>query len=75
MSGKGSKPGQNLERQVADAYRALDARRVGHDVEMAGNQIDVYVEMESPDRGLHRIAVEVKDWRRPVGIDVFLQGR
>ncbi|MFQ6100727.1 MAG: restriction endonuclease [Anaerolineae bacterium] len=70
MSDKGSKPGQGLERQVADAYRAMGARKVEHNCELAGNQIDVYVEMESPDRGLHRIAVEVKDWRRPVGIDV-----
>jgi len=71
MSGKESKPGRGLERQVADAYRALGARKVEHDVELAGNQIDVYVKMESPDHGLHRTAVEVKDWRRPVGIDVI----
>lgn len=58
-----------MEQQVADAYRAMGAR-VEHDRELAGNQIDVYVEMESPDRGLHRIAVEVKDWKRSVGIDV-----
>jgi len=70
MSGKESKPGRDLERQVADAYRAIGARKVEHDVELAGNQIDVYVEMESADRGLHRIAVEVKDWHRPVGIGV-----
>jgi hypothetical protein len=59
-----------LERQVADAYRAMGAR-VEHDVELAGNQIDVYVEMGSADRGLHRVAVEVKDWRKPVGINVI----
>jgi len=67
------KPGQVLEQRVADAYRAMGARKVEHDVELAGNQIDVYVEMESADRGLHKIAVEVKDWRRPVGIDVINQ--
>lgn len=64
------KPGTELEQRVADAYRTMGARKVEHDVELAGNQIDVSVEMESADRGLHRIAVEVKDWRRSVGIDV-----
>jgi hypothetical protein len=67
------KSGQALEQEVADAYRKMGARKVEHDVELAGNQIDVYVEMESADRGLHKIAVEVKDWRRPVGIDVINQ--
>jgi hypothetical protein len=71
MPGKDSKPGQGLERRVADAYRAMGARKAEHDVELAGNQTDVYVEMESADHALHRIAVEVKDWRRPVGIDVI----
>jgi formylglycine-generating enzyme required for sulfatase activity len=37
---------------------------------MVGNQIDVYVELETPGCLLHRVAVEVKDWSRPVGIDV-----
>lgn len=69
MSGKGSKTGRELERRVADAYRAIGAQ-VEHNRELAGNQIDVYVEIESPDRGRHRIAVEVKDWNRSVGIDV-----
>jgi len=71
MSGKAPKSGRDLERQVADVYRAMGAREVKHDVELAGNQIDVYVEMESADRGLHRIAVEVKNWRKTVGIDVI----
>ncbi|TEU13407.1 MAG: hypothetical protein E3J21_18705, partial [Anaerolineales bacterium] len=60
-----------IERRVADACRAIGAWKVEHDVELAGNQIDVYVEMESTDRALHRIAVEVKDWPRPVGVDVI----
>jgi hypothetical protein len=53
-----TKTGKALERQVADAYRAIGARRMEHDVELAGHQIDVYVEMEAADRSLHRIAVE-----------------
>jgi hypothetical protein len=65
-----TKTGKALERQVADAYRAIGARRVEHDVELAGHQIDVYVEMEAADRSLHCIAVEAKDYSRPVGIRI-----
>ena len=65
-----SNTGKELEQQVAYAYRAMGARRVQHDVELAGNQIDVYIELEAPGHLLHRIAVEAKDWSRPVGIDV-----
>ena len=39
------KSGKALELHVADAYRHLGARKVEHDVELAGNQIDVYVEL------------------------------
>lgn len=66
----GDKTGRALERQVADLYRALEVRKVEHDVLMAGHQIDVYVEMAGPDGSLHRIAVEVKDWQSRVGVDV-----
>ena len=65
-----AKTGKELERRVADAYRAIGARKVEHDVELAGHQVDVYVEMETADRALHRIAVEAKDYIRPVGIEV-----
>jgi hypothetical protein len=70
MARKTTKTGKALERQVADAYRAMGARKVEHDVELAGHQIDVYVEMETADRALHRIAVEAKDYSRPVGIKI-----
>jgi len=63
------KTGRGFERQVADCYRALGAK-VERDRLMAGHQIDVYVEMAGPDRSVHRIAVEAKDWQSPVGIDV-----
>ena len=62
--------GKELELQVADAYRRMGARKVEHDVELAGNQIDVYVELTTPGNLVHSIAVEVKDWGSPVGIDV-----
>jgi len=62
--------GKALERRIADAYRRIGARVVKHDVNLAGNQIDVYVELETPGRFLHRVAVEAKDWKSPVGVDV-----
>jgi len=72
MAKKATKTGKELERRVADAYRAMGACRVEHDVELAGNQIDVYVELKTTHRRfLHRIAVEVKDWSKPVGIDII----
>jgi len=62
--------GKELERLVAEAYRALGARSVKHDVELEGHQIDVYVELETQDRGLHRIAVEAKEYSGKVGIRI-----
>lgn len=62
--------GKKLELFVADVYRKLGARKVEHNVELAGNQIDVYVELETPDGLVHRIAVEAKDWTDPVGIGI-----
>jgi hypothetical protein len=69
MAKRTTKTGKALERQVADAYRAIGARKVEHDVELAGHQIDVYVELgTTADHSLHRIAVEAKDHTKPVGI-------
>jgi hypothetical protein len=71
MARKTTKTGKALERQVADAYRAIGARKVEHDVELAGHQIDVYVELgTTADHSLHRIAVEAKDHTKPVGIKI-----
>jgi len=64
------KTGRTFERQVADCYRAMGAWKVECDVWLLGHQIDVYVEMAGPDRSMHHIAVEAKDWQSPVGIDV-----
>ena len=65
------KTGKTLERFVAQAYRDLGARKVEHDVELSGHQIDVYVELETADRGVHRIAVEAKDRIGSVGIEIL----
>ena len=70
MSEEETKPGKALEQQVAGAYRRMDARKVEHGVEMDGHQIDVYAELETADRSVHRIAVEAKDHARPVGIKI-----
>jgi hypothetical protein len=65
-----AKTGKELERRVVEVYRALGAWKVEHDVELAGHQIDVYVELETQDRGLHRIAVEAKEYSGKVGIRI-----
>jgi len=70
MAKRETKTGKDLERRVADAYREMGAWKVEHDVELGGNQIDVYVELETPGRLLHRIAVEAKEWTSTVGKDV-----
>lgn len=62
--------GKNLERLVAKAYRDLGAYKVEHDVDLAGHQMDVYVEMETPDRSLHRLAIDAKDHSSPVGVRI-----
>jgi len=63
------KTGRALELQVASIYRDLGAK-VQHNVELAGNQIDVYVILEIHGGVRYRIAVEVKDWTKPIGVDV-----
>ena len=62
------KTGKDLERRVADIYRRFGASKVEHDVEMAGNQIDVYVEMRTQDGSMHRIAIEVRDHANQIGV-------
>jgi len=59
-----------MERRVADSLSRDGSVEGEHDIELAGNQIDVYVELVTPGRFLHRIIVESKDWASPVGIDV-----
>lgn len=63
--------GKGLERRVADAYRQMGATKVVHDVEVAGNQLDVYVELPATGHSVHRVAVEVKDYAKPVGIRII----
>ena len=67
---QGSVSGGQLERFVAESYRQMGAWKVEHNVDLAGNQVDVYAELATPGHLLHRIAVETKDWNSPVGIDI-----
>lgn len=62
--------GRGFERTVADYYRTMGAVVVEHDREVGGNQIDVYVEMECPDRSRLRLAIETKEWGEGVGVKV-----
>ena len=39
-----TKTGKDFEHRVAQAYRDLGAHKIEHDIEMAGHQIDVYVQ-------------------------------
>ena len=71
MTVKSVNTGKPFELRVADAYRVLGARKVEHDKEIAGHQIDVYIEFDLPDGSLHRLAVEAKDHGRPIGIEVI----
>jgi putative ubiquitin-RnfH superfamily antitoxin RatB of RatAB toxin-antitoxin module len=59
-----------FEKRVAGAYRKLGAKKIERNVDLAGNQIGVYVEMEASARVLHRIAVEAKDLEHSVGINI-----
>jgi tetratricopeptide (TPR) repeat protein len=65
-----SRAGGQLERYVAESYRQMGAWKVEHNVDLAGNQLDVYAELATPGHLLHRIAVEAKDWRSPVGVEI-----
>lgn len=63
------KTGKSFERCVADAYRAMGAHKVEHDIELAGHQIDIYVELGTTvDHSHHRIAVEARDRKKVIGI-------
>ena len=61
--------GWEFERRVAAIYRTLGAE-VEHDVALAGNQIDLFIKERTPSGSVVRIAVECKDYSRPVGVDV-----
>jgi hypothetical protein len=64
--------GRHFEREVAAIYRTLGSG-VQQDVLLAGSQIDVFVEEKTPSGTVVRMAVECKDYSKPVGIEIVNQ--
>jgi Restriction endonuclease len=61
-----------FERTVAELYRLLGAERVQENANLAGTQIDVYVEEKTKSGQIIRTAVECKYYQRRVPKDVVL---
>ncbi len=58
-----------FEERVATYYRTLGARSVLHDCSLAGQQVDVYIEEDTPSGQLMRTAIEAKYRSNPVGVN------
>ena len=61
-------PGRKFEEEVADYFRILGSKKVEVNRQIAGNQIDVYVEEETPSGSIVRVIVECKDYQNTVGV-------
>lgn len=61
-----------FERTVAELFRLLGAEKVQENVNLAGNQIDVYVEERTKAGQIIRTAVECKYYQRRIPKDVVL---
>ena len=75
MASEATKTGSELERRVADAYRRMGARKVEHDVELAGYAMKRLREV--PAIGPKRYALIRDAWETQKQIKevmVFLQG-
>ena len=70
MTDAATNTGKELELEVADAYRRLGAHKVEHDVEMAGNQIDVYFELTVVGRQSHLFTIGAENPLSPMGTKV-----
>jgi len=62
-----------FETAVAEFYRSLGALKVQQNVNLAGNEIDVYVEEQTASGQMVRTAVECKYYQRKVPKDVVLR--
>lgn len=62
-----------FETAVAEFYRSLGALNVQQNVNLAGNEVDVYVEERTASGQLVRTAVECKYYQRKVPKDVVLR--
>jgi hypothetical protein len=62
-----------FETAVAEFYRSLGALKVQQNVNLAGNEVDVYVEERTASGQVVRTAVECKYYQRKVPKDVVLR--
>ncbi len=62
-----------FENSVAGFYRALGASKVQQNINLAGNEIDIYVEEQTPSGQAIRTAIECKYYNRKVPKSVVLQ--
>jgi len=62
-----------FENAVAALYRAMGVPLVRQNIDLAGNQIDVYLEERTSASGLVRTAVECKYYSKPVPKDAVVQ--
>jgi hypothetical protein len=61
---------QLFEYFVADIFRALDAKTVRENADIAGHQVDIYVEEQTSAGLTVRYAVECKSMESPVGKNI-----
>src|SRR5437016_4386794 len=59
---------KEFEREVAQLYRDLGAINVVDDVNLAGNQVDVYAEVPLPDGSYNRYAISCKRYNDAAGV-------
>ncbi|MBI3742762.1 MAG: restriction endonuclease [Chloroflexi bacterium] len=64
---------KEFEDFVAQIYRVIGGSRVRQNVNLAGNQIDLYLEEETPSGQVVRTAVECKYYSTPVPKSAVLQ--
>lgn len=58
-----------MELRVADIYRQLGAQKVETNLRLSGQQLDVYVELPSPDGLVSKIGIDCKNYAANVGVN------
>lgn len=59
-----------FENLIANLFRNLKAKKVLQNVNLAGHQIDIYIEEETATGQIVRTAIECKYFQRPVGKNI-----
>lgn len=62
--------GHAFEQEVADIYRYLNADKVNTNARMLGHEVDVYVELKTPDGITLRLGIECKNHESKVGLTI-----